>query len=149
MTWSKIENLKCVGAIQVNWLHFADCLLNFGIFYTREHDNMITVKSFIVFFQNGEFYVCIYAQRNCDTILFHHEGGVEIGDVDSKVKYFKMISILHSSNTCKGRNYVTKNPHSMVIFLINVRRPYPDLSSQADPASDNWTWSYTYFNKTQ
>ena len=29
--------------------------------------------------------MCIYAQRDCDTILFHHEGGVEIGDVDSKV----------------------------------------------------------------
>jgi hypothetical protein len=29
--------------------------------------------------------VCIYAQRNADTILFHHEGGVDIGDVDAKV----------------------------------------------------------------
>ena len=29
--------------------------------------------------------MCIYAQRDCDTILFHHEGGVDIGDVDSKV----------------------------------------------------------------
>ena len=31
--------------------------------------------------------MCIYAQRNCDTILFHHEGGVEIGDVESKVRF--------------------------------------------------------------
>lgn len=31
-----------------------------------------------------EVYVCIYSHRNGDTILFHHEGGVEIGDVDSK-----------------------------------------------------------------
>ena len=45
------------------------------------------MKSFISFLKNEEFYVCIYAQRDCDTILFHHEGGVEIGDVDSKVKY--------------------------------------------------------------
>lgn len=37
-------------------------------------------------FQNEEFYLCIYAQRDCDVILFHHEGGVEIGDVDSKVR---------------------------------------------------------------
>jgi len=35
--------------------------------------------------QNEEFYVCIYSHRHGDTILFHHEGGVEIGDVDAKV----------------------------------------------------------------
>ena len=39
-----------------------------------------------------------------------------------------------------------KKPHSMAIFLINVRRTYRDLSSQTDPARDNWTWSCTYFS---
>jgi ATP citrate (pro-S)-lyase len=28
--------------------------------------------------------VCIYSHRYADTILFHHHGGVEIGDVDAK-----------------------------------------------------------------
>lgn len=28
--------------------------------------------------------MCIYSHRNGDTILFHHEGGVDIGDVDAK-----------------------------------------------------------------
>lgn len=42
------------------------------------------IEPFVQHEQNEEFYVCIYAQRDCDTILFHHEGGVEIGDVDSK-----------------------------------------------------------------
>lgn len=36
--------------------------------------------------QNEEAYVCIYSHRNGDTILFHHEGGVDIGDVDAKAK---------------------------------------------------------------
>lgn len=31
-----------------------------------------------------EVYLCIYSQRYVDTILFHHEGGVDIGDVDAK-----------------------------------------------------------------
>lgn len=31
-----------------------------------------------------EAYVCIYSHRNGDTILFTHEGGVDIGDVDEK-----------------------------------------------------------------
>jgi ATP citrate (pro-S)-lyase len=34
--------------------------------------------------QEEEAYVCIYSQRHADTILFHHEGGVDIGDVDAK-----------------------------------------------------------------
>lgn len=35
-------------------------------------------------FQDEEAYVCIYSHRSADTILFHHEGGVDIGDVDAK-----------------------------------------------------------------
>lgn len=35
-------------------------------------------------FQNEEAYVCIYSHRTADTILFYHQGGVDIGDVDSK-----------------------------------------------------------------
>lgn len=34
--------------------------------------------------QEEEFYVCIYATREGDYMLFHHEGGVDVGDVDSK-----------------------------------------------------------------
>lgn len=33
-----------------------------------------------------EFYVCIYATREGDYVLFHHEGGVDVGDVDSKAQ---------------------------------------------------------------
>ncbi|MEE6512727.1 hypothetical protein FKM82_019916 [Ascaphus truei] len=33
-----------------------------------------------------EFYVCIYAAREGDYVLFHHEGGVDVGDVDSKAQ---------------------------------------------------------------
>ena len=36
--------------------------------------------------QEEEYYVCIYSHRYADTILFHHEGGVDIGDVDNKVR---------------------------------------------------------------
>lgn len=40
---------------------------------------------FILLLQEEEYYICIYASRNCDTILFTHEGGVDVGDVDAKV----------------------------------------------------------------
>lgn len=35
-------------------------------------------------FQDEEAYVCIYSHRSADTILFYHQGGVDIGDVDAK-----------------------------------------------------------------
>ena len=40
--------------------------------------------------QADEFYVCIYAERDGDVILFHHEGGVEVGDVDAKALRLKV-----------------------------------------------------------
>ena len=31
-----------------------------------------------------EMYICIYSNRDGEIILFHHQGGIDIGDVDSK-----------------------------------------------------------------
>lgn len=30
--------------------------------------------------------MCIYAAREGDYVLFHHEGGVDVGDVDAKAQ---------------------------------------------------------------
>lgn len=35
-------------------------------------------------FKDDEYYICIYAERAGNVLLFHHEGGVDIGDVDAK-----------------------------------------------------------------
>ncbi|KAK6166754.1 hypothetical protein SNE40_023379 [Patella caerulea] len=42
------------------------------------------IEPFIAHQQNEEFYVCIHSHRYADSILFHHEGGIDIGDVDAK-----------------------------------------------------------------
>ncbi|XP_057322341.1 ATP-citrate synthase [Microplitis mediator] len=42
------------------------------------------IEPFIPHKPEEEAYVCIYSHRTADTILFHHEGGVDIGDVDAK-----------------------------------------------------------------
>ena len=52
--------------------------------------NTFIVEPFLPHEQSDEFYVCIYATRSGNTILFHHEGGVEIGDVESKAKCLEM-----------------------------------------------------------
>lgn len=43
------------------------------------------IEPFVPHTQQDEYYVCIYSHREGETILFHHEGGVDIGDVDAKV----------------------------------------------------------------
>lgn len=42
------------------------------------------IEPFVPHTDEEEAYVCIYSHRNADTILFHHQGGVDIGDVDAK-----------------------------------------------------------------
>ncbi|KAK2576191.1 hypothetical protein KPH14_008396 [Odynerus spinipes] len=42
------------------------------------------IEPFIPHKPEEEYYVCIYSHRQADSILFHHEGGVDIGDVDAK-----------------------------------------------------------------
>ncbi|XP_063985408.1 ATP-citrate synthase [Diachasmimorpha longicaudata] len=42
------------------------------------------IEPFVPHKAEEEAYVCIYSHRTADTILFHHEGGVDIGDVDAK-----------------------------------------------------------------
>ena len=32
----------------------------------------------------AEYYICIHSLREYDEILFYHEGGVDVGDVDAK-----------------------------------------------------------------
>ncbi|XP_078501561.1 ATP-citrate synthase isoform X2 [Lissotriton helveticus] len=46
------------------------------------------IEPFVAHTQAEEFYVCIYAAREGDYVLFHHEGGVDVGDVDSKAQKF-------------------------------------------------------------
>lgn len=42
------------------------------------------VEPFVPHPSNAEFYVCINSTREGDWILFTHEGGVDVGDVDAK-----------------------------------------------------------------
>ncbi|CAG9854459.1 unnamed protein product [Phyllotreta striolata] len=42
------------------------------------------IEPFVAHKEDEETYVCIYSHRFADTILFYHQGGVDIGDVDSK-----------------------------------------------------------------
>ncbi|EDV27248.1 uncharacterized protein TRIADDRAFT_22398 [Trichoplax adhaerens] len=42
------------------------------------------VEPFVKHTQDQELYLCIYGTREGDSILFYHEGGVDVGNVDEK-----------------------------------------------------------------
>ena len=42
------------------------------------------VEPFVPHAASDEYYVCIQTKKNGDEILFHHAGGVDVGDVDAK-----------------------------------------------------------------
>jgi ATP citrate (pro-S)-lyase len=46
--------------------------------------NTFIVEPFLPHPSHTEYYVCITSTREADLILFTHEGGVDIGDVDAK-----------------------------------------------------------------
>ncbi|CAE6405971.1 unnamed protein product [Rhizoctonia solani] len=48
--------------------------------------NNFIVEPFLPHPSHTEYYVCINSQREGDEILFTHEGGVDIGDVDAKAQ---------------------------------------------------------------
>eukprot|EP00297_Palpitomonas_bilix_P001186 CAMPEP_0113890952 /NCGR_PEP_ID=MMETSP0780_2-20120614/14462_1 /TAXON_ID=652834 /ORGANISM="Palpitomonas bilix" /LENGTH=1122 /DNA_ID=CAMNT_0000880467 /DNA_START=88 /DNA_END=3456 /DNA_ORIENTATION=- /assembly_acc=CAM_ASM_000599 len=52
---------------------------------TGELNNFI-VEPFLPHEQKDEYYVCIQSIKEGDEILFYHEGGVDVGDVDAKAK---------------------------------------------------------------
>ncbi|CAF1245211.1 unnamed protein product [Adineta ricciae] len=42
------------------------------------------IEPYLAHEKTDEMYICIYSNREGEVILFHHEGGIDVGDVDSK-----------------------------------------------------------------
>ncbi|BES99753.1 unnamed protein product [Nesidiocoris tenuis] len=78
-----------------------------------------------------EAYVCIYSHRNADTILFHHEGGVDIGDVDAKaVKLEVPIDGTVTAEEVKAKllGKIPPAKQSMIAtFIASLYKMYVDL----------------------
>jgi ATP citrate (pro-S)-lyase len=81
--------------------------------------------------QDEEFYICIHSSRYNDEILFHHEGGVDIGDVDTKAA-----KLVLSTGTVPTKDEVTKSllqkvppakHESLAVFIVSLYKYYRDL----------------------
>ncbi|KAJ8344700.1 hypothetical protein SKAU_G00288930 [Synaphobranchus kaupii] len=113
------------------------------------------IEPFVPHKQDEEFYVCIYAAREGDYVLFHHEGGVDVGDVDSKAqKLLVAVDDTLSVDTVKSQLLTHVKPDRKEIlasFLTGLFNFYEDLyftyleinplewgQSEAHPAKPTW-----------
>uniref|UniRef100_A0A3P9IBM6 ATP citrate synthase n=1 Tax=Oryzias latipes TaxID=8090 RepID=A0A3P9IBM6_ORYLA len=77
------------------------------------------IEPFVPHKQEEEFYVCIYAVREGDIVLFHHEGGVEVGDVDAKAQKL-MVAV-------NEKIIVEKHQYMLASFIVGLFNLYEDL----------------------
>lgn len=90
------------------------------------------VEPFVSHRADEELYVAIYSERDADTILFHHEGGVDIGDVDAKAVSLEVaVGTTPTADDIKSRLLASipdaKHRDSLARFLLALYKVYVDL----------------------
>ncbi|KAF3699917.1 ATP-citrate synthase [Channa argus] len=89
------------------------------------------IEPFVLHKQEEEFYVCIYASREGDYVLFHHEGGVDVGDVDAKAKKLLIEVDEKISEDSVKRELLTEVPNDKKVvlanFIVGLFNLYEDL----------------------
>ncbi|XP_057682298.1 ATP-citrate synthase isoform X1 [Corythoichthys intestinalis] len=89
------------------------------------------IEPFVPHKQEEEFYVCIYATREGDHVLFHHEGGVEVGDVDSKAQRLTVAVDDKLSEDQVTKQLLTQIPNEkkdiLASFIVGLFNLYEDL----------------------
>jgi len=94
--------------------------------------NNFIIEPFCPHTQQEEFYICIYSDREGENILFHHEGGVDIGDVDSKaIKMSVSIDAQLNANDLTSKLLINvanqKKKEKLTSFIMKLYETYMDL----------------------
>ncbi|KAI0700170.1 ATP-citrate synthase [Cytidiella melzeri] len=94
--------------------------------------NNFILEPFLPHPSNTEYYVCITSRREGDAILFTHEGGVDIGDVDAKALTLDLpVGATFPSREIIASTLLPHVPESkkdtLVDFLIRLYSVYVDL----------------------
>ncbi|KAJ7712042.1 ATP citrate lyase isoform 2 [Mycena metata] len=95
------------------------------------------VEPFLPHPSNTEYYICINSGREGDAILFTHEGGVDIGDVDAKALRLELpVSVLSPSGTFPSRDTIKStllsavpagNKDALTDFILRLYAVYVHL----------------------
>ncbi len=90
------------------------------------------VEPFIPHNQQDEYYLAIVSQRDGDEILFHHEGGINVGDIDTKaVRLFVPIGTLPKTSDIQAKllQKVPRERQSLIAgFIEGIFKFYADLN---------------------
>jgi len=94
--------------------------------------NHFIIEPFIPHKETDEYYIAIVSERAGDQILFHHEGGINVGDVDTKaVRLFVPIGNQPSAEEIE-KNLLGKVPKerktSIAGFIEGMFKFYADLN---------------------
>ncbi|KAJ8377251.1 hypothetical protein AAFF_G00264790, partial [Aldrovandia affinis] len=89
------------------------------------------IEPFVPHTQGEEFYVCVYAVREGDRVLFHHEGGVEVGDVEAKAETLLVeVDEPLSEEAVRSRLLSHVSPDKRAVlasFIVGLFNLYQDL----------------------
>ncbi|KAL6103206.1 acly [Pungitius sinensis] len=89
------------------------------------------IEPFVPHKQEEEFYLCIYAAREGDYVLFHHEGGVDVGDVDAKAQKLLIAVDEKISEDSVKKALLTHVPRDkkavLASFIVGLFNLYEDL----------------------
>ena len=90
------------------------------------------VEPFLPHPSHTEYYVCINSGREGDSILFTHEGGIDVGDVDAKALKLDILvgADFPSRQTIKHillKNVPEVKKETLVDFLVRLYSVYVDL----------------------
>jgi len=89
------------------------------------------IEPFLPHQQSEESYICIYSHRYGDSILFHHEGGIDIGDVDAKALKLELpIDTKPTAETIKKellKNAPAARIEALTKFVLRLYDVYVDL----------------------
>lgn len=81
--------------------------------------------------QEEEFYICMHSLRYYDEILFYHEGGVDVGDVDAKAVRLKLPTgeeLFAEVVKEKLLSKVEYNKHDcLASFIVSLYKFYQEL----------------------
>ncbi|KZV68350.1 ATP-citrate synthase [Peniophora sp. CONT] len=94
--------------------------------------NNFIVEPFLPHPSNTEYYVCINSNREGDEILFTHEGGVDIGDVDAKalrlaIQVGKPFPSREEFASALLKDVPAEKKETLVDFLVRLYSVYADL----------------------
>eukprot|EP00929_Paragymnodinium_shiwhaense_P114547 TRINITY_DN829_c0_g1_i11.p1 TRINITY_DN829_c0_g1~~TRINITY_DN829_c0_g1_i11.p1 ORF type:complete len:1093 (-),score=322.86 TRINITY_DN829_c0_g1_i11:84-3362(-) len=89
------------------------------------------IEPFVPHSQDEEYYICLHSERYQDEILFYHEGGVDVGDVDEKAERMQLstgaMPTLEEVTTKLLNKVPAAKQAKLATFIVSLFKYYRDL----------------------